>query len=331
MTRNLEEQEREVISLPPLTENLFITGSEYSIYRSIAKGWHIFADAPRRYFLKTSLGILLAGIGLCGAAGSVCHLLAHHIMPAHFYTYAGIPESEAWQQCAPSVGAWALYITVFVIGIVLYRLSKWGTWILAMQRMSTEKDTESNRPEKLGRIVKKVAIRMIIYNTTLWLPVLIFSIGSILLAYSLLPTWKPLPYVCISIIILLFTVTSLFSAPGRAAYVLEEEKLKNAFKISLSHGIKRFGGLFIISILTFIPFILTACVIFLPLAVFPLAVSANAVNNIIGQPSGIPSSVIIVYATASVFAFSFLAFIGTLRTLPIILKTISIKKVSRNA
>lgn len=331
MTRNLEEKEREVISSDSLTEKLFITENEYSIYRSIAKGWHMFADAPRSYFLKNFLGILLAGIGLCSATGSVCYLLAHHIMPARFYTYAGVPESEAWRQCAPSAGEWALYITIFAIGIVLYRLSKWGTWILVMRRMSTEKDAESNHPEKLSCIVKKVAKRMLVYNSILWLPVLIFFIGSVLLAYSLLPTWKPLPYVCISVIILLFIGISVFSAPGRTAYVLEREELKNAFKISLNHGTKRFGGLFIISILTFIPFILTACAILLPLAAFPLAVSANAVNNIIGQPSGIPSSVTIVYATASVFAFSFLAFMGTLRTLPIILKTISIKKVSRNA
>lgn len=331
MTRNRREKEEEAIPSFSSTENTFFIGSEYSIYRSITKGWKIYADAPRQYWLMVLPGILLAGIALTGVVCGICYFWVQHIIPADIYINAGAPTEVVSQKFAPTIGDWLVYAFILIAGVLLYRLSKWAVWAMVRRRRADEMRQEGDTLEKWRTTIGRIALRMFRYNALLWLQALAVVTSVGLLGYLFLKEWSPFIPLYLIFTVLLFIIISIVFAPGRTVYVLDELKLREAFKFSFRYGTKRFGGLLIISTLTFIPFILIAGIAVLPLTVFPLAVFANVVNEIIGEPSGIPNSVFILYVVASVIVFSVVAFMATLRTLPIILKTISLKSSNKNA
>ena len=284
----------------------------YSIKRSISEAWRLFSEKPIRYVMKLLPALLLAGIGAVCAAGAVCHLMADHLVPACVYADAGVPRDLSWAQFKPSTAAWVAYGAVFVVGIAVCWCVKCWVWTLAVCEKKQVKAVFSDK--KYLNTLFHTAGRLFVYDIFQYLPLLVVG-GGVIAVSSVWSLWWLLAFLPF------YVVITIVSAPGRTARILQEVPLRQALRRSLNIGFRDFGGLLIVNLLTAIPVLAAVCALLLPLVVYPLAVSANAVNPLIGSVSGMPLAVTVCFAIAGVVVFAFVAFLFSLRIWPVMFKT----------
>ena len=85
-------------------------------------------------------------------------------------------------------------------------------------------------------------------------------------------------------------------------YVVEKKTFKAAIKEAFHLGHQKFGGYFIIFILTYIPLGITSLIAFLPICIFHLSNSADAITRLMGDPSGLPPYLLPLYAVLAILA-----------------------------
>lgn len=94
----------------------------------------------------------------------------------------------------------------------------------------------------------------------------------------------------------------IISSCARMLYVVEKKTFKAAIKEAFHLGHQKFGGYFIIFILTYIPLGITSLIAFLPICIFHLSNSADAITRLMGDPSGLPPYLLPLYAVLAILA-----------------------------
>ena len=289
---------------------------DYSRYQSLraclARGWRVFADHPGRYIAWQLPGAVLRGLGLTLLLWYVSQIYAEHIHPAYKFWKMGATDQLVWDLIPIQPRTWLYLALIAVCCLLALYLSKGYLWV-RVQRLVTP------APEKLtlskyGKNLLRNGGRCFLYDL---LSSVVFLILAGLVA---LLSWKT-SWWCLLLLLPIGLVLYVFTTVGRYALLLTSQSLRSRLSWTWRNS-KRYGGAYLLLlILTGIPYLLLCCALLLPVAVFTLAILANAETLMTGALSGLPGYFPYLYFFVGTLCFALCALFASMRPWSLALKT----------
>lgn len=281
-------------------------GYHRGIRGCLKDGWRIFALGARRYLVQLLPAAAVVGIGSCLLFHFLVQYYADHIAPALFLMRAGVDASLVWQQAVPGTSDIVTAVGLLLLYIICAGAGRASLWTQIQLFAS-----DGALPKKKWIVSRRVwlpsFVRCLCYNAVVAVAFLIVTaiVGGIAYATS---WWYALLFLLpIGLFLMVLAI------PGRTAFVMGAT-WRNAFSLVRHEGFRRFGGYLILVCLTFLPLLLATVVLVLPSANFVMAHSANAINAVISEPSGItPLAELFDYVILAL-TFAFIYLIRTFQT-----------------
>lgn len=265
-----------------------------NIKKSIIESWKIFAIHTADFYKYLWIHLAIAGIGFALFTGEAGWAYTEYVQSYYSYIDSGVNKDLAQAIFSPTwqvIGGSVIALLAFLVS---YYLLQGGIFTQIRFYQSTGSLPISG-PFSFWKELKTDAMQVFFIDI---LAACIFMIASGLVA---LLAWKTNWWVltaCIPIALYL----QIISSCARMLYVVEKKTFKAAIKEAFHLGHQKFGGYFIIFILTYIPLGITSLIAFLPICIFHLSNSADAITRLMGDPSGLPPYLLPLYAVLAILA-----------------------------
>ena len=251
-----------------------------SIKVCIINSWKEFATHTKAYLKYLWFHLFIAGMGFALFTAANNWMYAKHILPVNSLIGSGISEEVAKAMYAPTWQAIALCAVAFVAYLVANYLMMGSIYSQIRFYKATE-SLPATGPFSFWNEVKKDGVRTLVVDL-----ILAIVVGIITAIVFLIAKFTSLWVMLLMIPVLIYW--TIIGTCGRMLYVVEKLPLKETIKGAFKTGHHKFGGYFILLLLTSIPLLLIFVIAMQPVMVFNFANNANALTVLAGDPSGIP-------------------------------------------
>lgn len=272
-------------------------------------GWRIFALQARKFSLQLLPASLLVGIAALVFLASCYHAVLKCIVPV--YTLSQGAENADMLENAFRLSS-GMKMQIVVSGIVLLLAIMVGRGFVwhQIRHFYRHEALPSQRFLLPGKSVMRQIVRYLAYDVIRVIVLAALTAVAVLLWTKW--TWTSLtvlsltiqpmtvlPFVVLFFLVLLamaFVDVMLF--PGCYKYLVEDASYKESLLFSLRHGTRRWGGYFVLALLTTIPILSVSAGILTAFLPYAIGGVFNMQGMLLGDPSGMPDYA--TYATGAV-------------------------------
>ncbi|MBR1711922.1 MAG: hypothetical protein IJ722_00755 [Alloprevotella sp.] len=267
-----------------------------SIKSCILDGWKVFALRWRAYLRFQWPALLLAalfvGLLLLGAAS----YLDAYLLPAAALREIGTPNEIVRQVALPEKGFLLQATIVATAALAAWMLWK-GTLYTQMRECRHYGELPAGQPFRLWRSILRNAARCCAADALLAL-LWLLPCAAIVWAAFAWSKWLLL------LLLPLVVAAKVTGTEVEIRHVLDGASLHTAFRQAYGSGLRQAGGLFLIRLLTAIPWSLLGLAAMLPVIALTLASATNTNGLLMGDPDGLPSYFyLLFYGVAAAAAF----------------------------
>lgn len=291
------------------TRNTPSTDSPFNKYEGIKtcifESWKQFALHTATFTKNLGMHLLIAAVGFALFTVEGGAFYTQYIQPSQTYIEAGINQQVAQAIFSPSWASVGLLLVATLAALLAFYLFQ-GAVTTQVRFFQATGSLPETGPFTFWREIRKDGIKQLVFDLT-------FGVVFALLA-ALIGTlaWKTSPWVAL-ILVPIFLYWSIICTAGKLSYTLGHAKLSQALPYAFRLGHHKFGGYFILLLLTSIPLLLVAYTVFLLVVVFHLAESANCISTLIGDPSGIAPYVLPLHLLTATAAFLIFGLVQSLQ------------------
>ena len=287
-----------------------------NIKSCIIESWKVFALNTKHYFKYLWFHFLIAGIGYALFTAEASWFSIEYIQPVNSYVASGYDASLAKALFSPSVTAYLTLALAFV-AFVFANCIMYGAVFSQIRFYKATESLPVAGPFTFWREIKKDAAKTFVFDL-IFIAITTVCLLVIGLIAKFTSWWVMLAAIPVFIYWLVIGIS------GRLQYIVENQPLKVAFRNAFATGHKKFGGYFIMLLLTSIPMLIITYAALLPSKVIQLSYSADMVSRLIGDPSGIPPYVIPLYMAVATVGYFIYGFAYSLQQWPLALFTSAI-------
>lgn len=272
-------------------------------------GWRIFALQSRKFSLQLLPASLLVGIAALVFFASCYHAVLKCIVPV--YTLSQGAENADMLENAFRLSS-GMKMQIVVSGIVLLLAIMVGRGFVwhQIRHFYQHAALPSQRFLLPGTNVMRQIVRYLAYDVIRVIVLTALAAVAVLLWTKW--TWASLtvlsltiqPMAVLPFVVLFFLVLTAMAFvdvmlfPGCYKYLVEDSSYKESLLFSLRHGTRRWGGYFVLALLTAIPILSVSAGILTAFLPYPLGGVFNMQGMLLGDPSGMPDYA--TYATGAV-------------------------------
>ena len=289
-----------------------------SIKTCIIDSWKEFATNTKAYVKYLWLHLLIAGLGFSIFTAECSYIYSNNIIPTRLLKESGLTEEVAKAIHGPSLQI----VGIGILALLAFLLANYLMQGAIFSQIRFYKAT-GNLPD-MGAFgfwseIKKDGLHTFVIDLIIALSISV-CVGIITLIAWLTSWWVLL----LAIPILLYW--TIIGTSGRLLYIVEKCSLKQAIKGAFQTGHHKFGGYLILLLLTSIPLLLIIAIAIQPVVVYLFANNANAINQLISEPSGMPSYTLILYFITATLSMCIMGFAYALQQMPLALYTAAVHK-----
>ncbi len=293
-----------------------------SLKACLFTGWKVFADHPMRYLAWQFPGALFRGLGLTVFIWYATQLYAEHIHPAFMFWKMGATDKPVLDLFPILPRNWTFLGLCCLYALLALYLSKGYTWHKI--RRTTAYNTQKQTFAQYAKSLLANSMHCFLYDAAASV------INLLLIGLTVLLAWKT-SWWCLLLLLPIECFVYVFTTIGRYGWMLARHPLRNLPAWTWKES-KRYGGAyFLLLILTGIPYLLLCGILLLPMAVFTLAIMANAETLMTGAQSGLPDYFTYLYFAVSTLCLTFCALFASMRPWPLAFKTCYLSTASSQA
>ena len=271
-----------------------------SIKACIIESWKTFAMHPGTFLKYLWFHLLIAGIGFGLFSAEVNKFNTEHILSTQKFIESGIDQEVANAIFAPSTSDILIAITA-CLAFLFSTYLMYGAIYTQIRFYKATDALPCSGPFSFWKELRKDGLRALMFD------ILLLLVTSLSISPVVVAAFYFNPWILLGIIPILI-YWAVIGYNGRLQYVVEQKSLKTAIKNGFHTGHHKFGGFFILILLTSIPLALVSVIVFQPVSLFHLASCADRVPTLAGYPSGIAAEFLpvhILVATAGYFIYNF--------------------------
>lgn len=262
-------------------------------------GWRIFALQARKFSLQLLPVSLLVGIAALVFFASCYHAVLKCIVPV--YTLSQGAENADMLENAFRLST-GMKMQIVVSGIVLLLAIMVGRGFVwhQIRHFYQHAALPSQRFLLPGKSVMRQIVRYLAYDVIRVIVLAALAAVAVLLWTKW--TWASLtvlsltiqPMAVLPFVVLFFLVLTAMAFvdvmlfPGCYKYLVEDASYKESLLFSLRHGTRRWGGYFVLALLTAIPILSVSVGILTAFLPYALGGVFNMQGMLLGDPSGMP-------------------------------------------
>lgn len=267
-------------------------------------GWRIFALQARKFSLQLLPASLLVGIAALVFLASCYHAVLKCIVPV--YTLSQGAENADMLENAFRLSS-GMKMQIVVSGIVLLLAIMVGRGFVWYQIRHFYRHAALPSPRFLlpGKSVMRQIVRYLAYDVIRVIVLVALAAVAVLLWTKW--TWTSLTVLSLAVlpfVVLFFLVlfamafVDVMLFPGCYKYLVEDASYKESLLFSLRHGTRRWGGYFVLALLTTIPILSVSAGILTAFLPYAIGGVFNMQGMLLGDSSGMPDYA--TYATGAV-------------------------------
>lgn len=267
-------------------------------------GWRIFALQARKFSLQLLPASLLVGIAALVFLASCYHAVLKSIVPV--YTLSQGAENADMLENAFRLSS-GMKMQIVVSGIVLLLAIMVGRGFVWHQiwHFYRHEALPSQRFLLPGKSVMRQIVRYLAYDVIRVIVLAALAAVAVLLWTKW--TWTSLTVLSLTVlpfvVLFFFVLTAMAFVdvmlfPGCYKYLVEDASYKESLLFSLRHGTRRWGGYFVLALLTAIPILSVSAGILTAFLPYAIGGVFNMQGMLLGDPSGMPDYA--TYATGAV-------------------------------
>ena len=292
-----------------------------SIKSCIIESWKVFALNTKDYFKYLWIHLFIAGLGYALFSIISIHFYTDHIAPVMAFIESGHEPSLARTLFAPQITdylvlATALFAFIFANYLMLGAL---------FSQLRFYKATDSlpiASPFTFWKEIRKDSQKAFQFDLLFFVIIVVNS------AFVTLISWLSSWWVMLLLIPVIIYWT-VIGTTGRLQHVVENRTFKAAFKNAFKVGHHKFGGYFILLLLTSIPMFIITYIALSPSSIIQFSYCADTLSQLAGDPTGIPPYVLILYIALATIGYVFFSIAYTLQQWPLALYTSAAAKNTR--
>lgn len=271
----------------------------------MADAWKAFALHHKDFLKFLWPSLLFAGASFALLSFVLLHFFNQCLVPARLFLQSGFDPQLVSFLFRPSVGFWVKLFLSLLVAVAGY-----GAWMgctvsqIRMVRASGSLPASSCWPFR--REIYRDGGRSVLAG-------LVMLAGN--LALFALGAWAGLKWswwslVAVVPVLVYWNVTGIMAT---TSCLVERTPLLAAWKMAFRHGMRRFGGIFLIALLTFIPIALVAMMAGLPALILQLSYAAETAALLAGDAVETPSYIPLLYLLTNLVVIAFILFNLTLQ------------------
>lgn len=297
-------------------------------------GWRIFALQARKFSLQLLPVSLLVGIAALVFFASCYHAVLKCIVPV--YTLSQGTENADMLENAFRLSS-GMKMQIVVSGIVLLLAIMVGRGFVwhQIRHFYQHAALPSQRFLLPGKNVVRQIVRYLAYDVIRVIVLAALAAVAVLLWTKW--TWASLtvlsltvqPLAVLPFVVLFFLVLTAMAFvdvmlfPGCYKYLVEDASYKESLLFSLRHGTRRWGGYFVLALLTAIPILSVSAGILTAFLPYALGGVFNMQGMLLGDPSGMPDYATYVTGAIVVIGVSLCFLLTSLHTWTLAFKVAS--------
>lgn len=281
----------------------------------IADGWRIFSLNWRAYLRFQWPYLLLAALGTALFGFLLMRLVADILLPVVLLRREGVPFEVLQMVYRPAPRFVAMLAVGALCGLV--GLGYWKGCLYTQMRVYAATDAlPAMKALFLRKDVRRVALRAIAAECVVALSLLLAGAALLCAAWA----WSGwLLLIALPVLVYVWVASLLLEL----RFLLEGRSMGRSLALAAGHDVRRFGGYFVLALLSWLPAIALTCVASLPACVLQCAWLTDAVGVLKGDASGLPAYFSVLYVPMGVlqgfvacFAFGLQRWALALKPLP---------------
>lgn len=277
-------------------------------------GWRIFALHVRLFFFQLLPASLLVGIFSFLFLACLDHVTLQYWVP-EYALMQGVENPEMIKTSFALPFAMKAWLSLSFVACILACIVARGIVWYQIHVFAHDGELPKRRFLFHGKEIWNHVMRYLKYD------VLCVLLMTIIIGCGILLGMK---YGALALVLLPVAIyVDIMLSPGRYFYMVENKSLKDSLRFTLRHGTRRWGGFFVVALLTAIPVVSVSLGIATAFVPYVIGSLFNAKGMLLGDPSGIPAYVPYVMAVIVVVGLSLCFMLSALRTWTIAFKTAS--------
>lgn len=266
----------------------------------IADAWKAFALHPKAFLKYLWPSLLVSGVGFAILSFALLQFSNNCIVPVRLFLQAGIDPQQVYPLLWPSLDTWLWLLVGLFVAVTSY-----GFWMGCTVSQIRFLKATGSLPMKGWRTFRheiyrdggrSVLFALLMCLITLLITALFAFIGLKWTWWSLIAYVPLMVYLCITGIM------------ASTYYLVERTPLLHAWSLAVRNGMKRFGGFFLIALLTFIPIAVVSMIVTLPSGILQLSYTAETASLLAGDTVNTPIYMPLLYLLTSTLATAFILF-----------------------
>ena len=291
-----------------------------SIKSCIIESWKVFALNTKDFFKYLWIHLFIAGLGYALFSLLSIHFYTQHVQPVMAYIESGYEPSLAQALFAPEISDYLL-LTTALIAFLFANYLMFGALFSQIRFYKATDSLPVASPFTFWKEIRKDGKKAFLFD------LLFFAIVGISSALVTFISWLTSWWVML-LLIPIFIYWTIIATNGRLQYVIENQTFKESFKKAFKVGHHKFGGYFILLLLTSIPMLFIIYIALLPSSIIQLSYCADAISQLAGDLSGIPPYVMTLYIVLATVGYVFLCIAYALQQWPLAIYTSAVAKLN---
>lgn len=282
-------------------------------------GWRIFALQVRKYSLQLLPASLLVGISGLVFFANCYHAVLKSIVPA--YTFSrGAEDVDMIENAFRLSAGMKMQIVLSGIVFLLAMMVAHGFVWYQIKHYSQQAVLPRQHFILPRKDVQRQVVRYLAYDA-----VRVLTLGTLAAVGVLLwMKWSWLASFLLPLVVLpVMTFADVVLFPGCYEYLVEDATYKESLRFTLRHGMRRWGGYFVLALLTAIPILSVFAGIMTAFAPYVVGGMFDMRGMLLGDPSGMPDYATYVTGVLVVLGLSFCFLLTSLHTWTLAFKAAS--------